>query len=226
VTRAAHAALAAARLSAALAALLVAATPARAAPSPEPLHVTVAATQGRLVVALELQAAFPPELERRLGNGLTNVVTVFAAVVPAGGGAPVALGGRVLEIIYDVWDERYVVTVRDARLPRPVRRAAADWPALRRLLADVTDLDLGPASALPEGRFHVEARVEVNPVSREMMQRTREYLAGPAAGSRPGGGTRSVLGVMAGYLLREPDAGDDAHLFRSRELTRGEAAAR
>lgn len=233
MTRAAAAALAAApapprraALAAAALALLAVAPAARAAPAPQPLRVTVAEAQGRLVVALDLASAFPPALERRFGNGLTNVVTVFAAVVPAGGAAPVALGGRVLEILYDVWDERYVVTIRDARLPRPVRRAAADWPDLQRLLAEVPDLDLGPASALPEGPFHVEARVEINPVSREMMQRTREYLAGPAAGPRPGGGTRSVLGVMAGYLLREPDAGDDAHLYRSRELARGEVVGR
>ncbi len=210
--------------AAALALLALAAAPALAAPAPEPLTTHVAVAQGRLLVALDLGSAFPPDLEHRLGNGLTNVVTVFAAVVPAGGGPPVALGGRVLEVLYDVWDERYVVTIRDARLPRPARRAAADWPALRRLLAEVADLDLGPASALPEGSFRVEARVEVNPVSRELMQRTREYLAGPA--SRPGGGTRSVLGVVAGYLLREPDAGEDAHLYRSRELARGEVQAR
>lgn len=228
MTRAAAAALAAARTALLAAAALapLAASPVLAAPGPEPLTASVAATQGRILVALDLTGAFPPDLERRFGNGLTNVVTVFAAVVPSGGGAPVALGGRVLEILYDVWEERYLVTIRDARLPRPVRRAAADWPSLLRLLAEVSDLDLGPASALPEGRFHVEARVEVNPVSREMMQRTREYLAGPAAGPRPGGGTRSVLGVMAGYLLREPDAGDDAHLYRSRELTRGEVTSR
>jgi hypothetical protein len=227
VTRAAPAARPAARPLALAAALALLAAPAAgAAPQPEPLRASLAVAQGRLLVALDLESAFPPALERQLGNGLTNVVTVFAAVVPAGGGAPAALGGRVLEILYDVWDERYVVTIRDARLPRPVRRAAPDWPSLRRLLAEVADLDLGPATALPEGRFRVEARVEVNPVSREMMQRTREYLAGPAAGSRPGGGTRSMLGVMAGYLLREPDAGDDAHLYRSRELTRGEVTAR
>jgi hypothetical protein len=207
-----------------LAALALHPGPAAAAPLPEPLTTRVAVAQGRLLVALDLESAFPPGLEHRLGNGLTNVVTVYAAVVPAGGGAPVALGGRVLEVLYDVWEERYLVTVRDARQPRPVRRAAADWPSLRRLLAEPADLDLGPASALPEGPFHVEARVEVNPVSRELMQRTREYLAGPA--SRPGGGTRSVLGVVAGYLLREPDAGEDAHLYRSRELARAEVQAR
>jgi len=215
-------------LQAALVALaaLASPAPARAAPPAEPLPVTLASARGRLVAGLDLRTAFPPALEQRFGNGLTNVVTIFAAVVPAEGGTPVALGGRMLEVLYDVWDERYLVTVRDARQPRPRPLAAADWEGLRRVLAEVSDLDLGPATLLPPGPFRVEARVEINPVSRELMQRTREFLAGPGAGARPGGGTRSVLGVMAGYLLREPDAGEDAHFFRSRPLARGEVPSR
>ena len=72
------------------------------------------------------------------------------------------------------------------------------------------------------GAFVVEARVEVNPVSREQLLRTREFIANPAAGSRAGGASRSVLGAMASFLLREPDAGSDVHVFRSRVLGRGD----
>jgi hypothetical protein len=211
--------------AAALAALLAAPGGAAAAP-PAPLPATVAAARGRLAVSVDLSAAFAPALERRLGNGLTNVVAVYVALVPEGDGEPVAVGGRLVEVLYDVWDEAYTLTVRDARLPRPVRRTAADFGALRRLLADGRDLDVGPAALLPAGPFHVEARVEINPVSRELMQRTRELLANPAAGTRPGAGTRSVLGAMAGYLLREPDAGDDVRLLRSRVLGRGDVVHR
>ncbi|HET9552694.1 MAG TPA: hypothetical protein VFP50_06980 [Anaeromyxobacteraceae bacterium] len=213
-------------LAAAALAALLAAPAGAAAATPDPLPATVASARGRIAVSLDLSAAFAPALERRLGNGLTNVVTVFVALVPEADGEPVAVTGRFVEVLYDVWDEAYAVTIRDARLSRPVRRTAGDFAALRRLLADGRDLDLGPAALLPAGPFHVEARVEINPVSRELMQRTRELLANPAAGTRPGAGTRSVLGAMAGYLLREPDAGDDVHLLRSRVLARGDVVTR
>lgn len=212
----------AARAAATVAVALLAARPAAAAPRAAVLAASVAASRDRLSATLDLAAAFPDETLRRLGNGLTNVVAVVVAVVPEEGGPPVALTGRVTEVLYDVWDEDYTVTVRDARLPRTVRRAGGDRAALRRLLSEARAIDLGPLAQLPPGRFRLEARVEVNPVSEELMARTRELLANPAVSGRPGAGTRSVLGAMAGYLLREPAPGDDVVFLRSRPFARAE----
>lgn len=208
--------------AAALAAALLAAPPARAAPRAVPLSASVAAARDRLSATLDLEPAFPDEALRRLGNGLTNVVAVVVVVVPEEGGPPAAVTGRIVEVLYDVWEEGYTVTVRDARLPRPARRTVADLAALRRLLADARGLDLGPLLQLPPGRFRLEARVELNPVSRELMERTRELLANPVASGRPGAGSRSVLGAMAGFLLRDPAPGDDVVLLRSRLFARAE----
>ena len=209
-------------VAAAVAALTLAA-PVRAA---MPLPVTLAARDGRLVASLEVAPAFAPGTERELGNGLTNVVAVYVAVLPAGGGPPALVYGRVVDILFDVWEEAYVVTVKDPRTPQGVRLMFPDFRALRLFLSDERDLDLGPVALLPPDGFVVEARVEVNPVSKEQLHRTREFIANPAAGSRPGGGSRSMLGAMASFLLREPDPGSDVHVFRSRPLDRGEVRPR
>jgi len=213
---------------AALAALtLAAALPAAGAPTASPLPVQLAARSGRLVATVDLSAAFPASLEREVGNGLTNVVAIYVAVVPAGGRHPVLLYGRVADIRYDVWEENYGITVKDPHVPQGVRLVLADFAALRRFLSDGRDLDLGPVTLVPDGAFVVEARVEVNPVSREQLQRTREFIANPAAGTRGGqGSSRSVLGAMASFLLREPDPGTDVYLLRSRPLGPGEVAKR
>jgi hypothetical protein len=148
------------------------------------------------------------------------------AIVPERGQRVAALYGRVVEILFDVWDETYAVTVKDPRAPDGVRLVLPDFAALRRFLSDGRALDVAPVHALPPGRFLLEARVEVNPVSKEQLQRTREFIANPAAGTRTSGGTRSVLGAMASFLLREPDPGSDVHLFRSRPFNPGEVASR
>ena len=212
-------------LAAALAALALAA-PARAARAASPLPVTLAARDGRLLATLDVAPAFAPATEHELGNGLTNVVAVYVAVLPAGGGPPALVYGRVVDILFDVWEEAYVVTVKDPRTPQGVRVVLPDFRALRAFLSEERDLDLGPVSLLPAGPFVVEARVELNPVSKEQLLRTREFIANPAAGSRPGGGSRSMLGAMASFLLREPDPGSDVHVFRSRPIDRGEVQAR
>lgn len=215
-----------ARTIGALAALGVALGAGPAAAAPSPLEAKLSGRNARLTATVNLAAAFPEALERQLGNGLTNVVALYVAVTPAGGRHPVLLYGRVIEILFDVWDETYAVTVKDPHVPQGVRLALPDFAALRRFLSDERELDLGPVALLPQGPFVVEARVEVNPVSKEQLQRTREYIANPSGGARGSGGSRSVLGAVASFLLREPDPGSDVHLFRSRAFRPGEVAAR
>ena len=211
-------------IAAALAALALAA-PSQAATTSH-LPVRLSAHDGRVLASVDLATAFAPSVERELGNGLTNVVAVYLAVLPSDGGGPALVYGRVMEILFDVWEEAYAVTVKDPRTPQGVRLVLPDFRALRTFLSEEKDLDLGPISLLPSGAFVVEARVEVNPVSKEQLHRTREFIANPAAGSRAGGGSRSVLGAMASFLLREPAPGSDVHLFRSRPLARREVVAR
>lgn len=214
------------RIAAAALAALAASLAAPAAAAPQPLPLQLAARAGRVVATVDLSAAFPPTLEREMGNGLTNVVAVYVTVIPAGGRHPAMLYGRVVEILFDVWEETYAVTVKDAHVPQGVRFVLADFKALRTFLSQEHDLDLGPVALLPADAFFVEARVEVNPVSKEQLQRTREFIANPAAGTRAQGGSRSVLGAMASFLLREPDPGTDVTLLRSGPLGPGEVKRR
>lgn len=180
---------------------------------------------GRLVARLDLHAAFPEELRRTFGNGLTNVVSLHVALLPEGGEEPVSLFVRVVEARYDVWEETYAVLVRDPQSPRGRRLVARSWEELRSLLSDAHDLDLAPLSALGGGSWRLRARVELNPVSRELLERTREYIANPPTGVRGGSPSRSVLGAMASYLLHGSEA-SEARLYRSRTFTAREVAAR
>jgi hypothetical protein len=215
-----------ARTLAALGALALALPAVTAGASPiAPLSVALAVKDGRLLATVNLEKAFPPAALRELGNGLTNVVAVYVSVAPAAGGPAALVFGRVIDILFDVWDEVYVVTVKDPRVPQGVRLVLRDGTALHAFLAEQRDLDLGPSALLPEGAFVVEARVEVNPVSKEQLRRTREFISNPAGGTRVGG-SRSVLGAMASFLLRDPEPGSDVHLFRSRAFAPAEVTPR
>lgn len=204
----------AASRSLAVAAALTA-TCALAAPA-DPLPVTLESRAGRVVAAVDLSRVLPADLPGRLGNGLRNVVAIYVAVVPLGGGEPAAAYPLVFEVLYDVWEETWSVTARDPRAPGGRRHVLKDAEALRALLSHVAGADLGPLASLPARRFTVDVRIDVNPVSPELLANTREYLAG-AASAR--GASRSVLGTMAGFLLRGPDDEGESLLFRSRPLS-------
>ncbi|HYD42955.1 MAG TPA: hypothetical protein VEB43_19135 [Anaeromyxobacter sp.] len=210
-------------LRAAILAAAVAAPPGRAAAPERSVAVRIAPVKARAVVSLGLGSLFDGSRERVFGNGLTNIVVVYTSVVPARGGAPLSAHGRIIEILYDVWEETYAVEVTDP--DHPTRRLVVPhFAALRAFLADQRNVDVGSFEALPDA-FRLEVRVEVNPVSKEQLQKTREYIAATAAGTRASG-SRSVLGAVASFLLREPDAGTDVHVFRSDVFTKSELVPR
>ncbi len=196
------------------------ATPALAT---DPVPANLTGRDGHAIAALDLGAALPADLATRLGNGLQNVLAIFVGVVPAGADEPTAGIARVLEILFDVWEETWTVTIRDAQSPGGRRTVVATAAELRRILAHGADADLGPAAQLP-ATFSLVVRIDVNPVSPELLARTREYLAGAAG--RPGGTSRSVLGAVAGFLLRQPDDEGEVLLLRSSPLSRDAAKAR
>ncbi len=187
-----------------------------AAPAPEPAFPgSLALKQGRLRASLDLSAAFPPELERDLHDGLTHVVALHVSLVPEAGGAPLAVWAREVEVLWDVWEERFGVTATDADHPRGRPHQFRDFAGLRGFLARANDLDLGPATPLGDGRWVVVARVELDPV-RDLLERTRELIRGQRAGQGPDGGAPSVLGAMASYLLGGAAGEGQARFFRSR----------
>lgn len=205
--------------------LLLAAGPAgREAPRlPPPVLATA---DGRLVATVELGSAFPSDLQKRLSNGLTNVIAIYVALVAERGGPPAALYGREIDVLYDVWEERYDVTIKDPGSPAGRSQVFPTFEALRAFLARAGGVELGPVEQLGAGRWVTHTRLELNPVSHELLERTREFIANPGAGGRGGTPSRSVLGAFASYLLRSADAGADVHELRSRPFTAREVAAR
>lgn len=208
----------------ALALLLAAGAAARDVPRPPPS--ALAAEEGRLIAVVELDSAFPSDLQKRLSNGLTNIIAIHVALVPELGGPPAALYGREIDVLYDVWEERYGVTVKDPASPAGRSQNFSTFEALRAFLARASGVELGPLDQLGTGRWVTQTRLELNPVSRELLERTREFIANPGAGGRGGSPSRSVLGAFASYLLRSADAGADVHQLRSPPFTAREVAHR
>jgi hypothetical protein len=196
--------------------------------APLSLPYTLEARGGRLRASLDVSAAFRPELARELGNGLTNVIAVHVGLVSEKGDEPVAVYGREIEVLYDVWEESYRVSEKDvdADRPRTRRLVFQDYPSLRDHLSHLRDVDLGPTRTIASGRWVIQVRIEVNPISQELLDRTREFIANPAAGAREGGSSRSFLGTMASYLLSNTDTGTAVSHFRSASFTAREVPER
>ncbi len=116
-------------------------------------------------------------------------------------------------------------------IPRPT--SGTGWPAQLRGALRVSRFELRIAAALVlaatlplvfalllADRVAAEnLALGLDPRVVQQLQRTREYIAAASGASRQSG-SRSVLGAVASFLLREPDAESDVHLFRSDPFTR------
>lgn len=176
-----------------LAALLVVGS-ARAVPAGG-LDVERRVERGLVVAEIRAPELMDSALRERIKSGLTNRLVIDVKLVPEGFGAPIFEVTRTIEIVYDLWDERYLVELRGGGPARTVHTASIDEVAA--LLGQPLRVELGSAAACEaKRRYRVDATLTVNPVSPQVLQRSREMLT-PTPGERGGSSSRSLFGSVA-----------------------------
>lgn len=171
-----------------------------------------------MVAELSIRTAFNASFQRRVAGGLESRVEINTQLVDPKGSI-VGRGGRSCKILYSLWDERVYVYVEDQgrRQPR-VQTFGKVEPALK-ACGDLQDLPvaLGAALTFPEG-YRLRVRVVLNPVSEELVERSRQFITNPRGGAR--GRPNAVLGAVAGLFSRQGGALGDTYDFVGRNLDR------
>jgi hypothetical protein len=186
---------------------LLAGRSARAADDVRYRHFTIAERGKSLVVSVSFAAVFDTEILANMDSGFATNVVVRAYVFADGDATlPASLALATLRVVYDLWDEQYLVQIDDGRGRRRfVERTLAD--ALRQ----VTTLELFPVAPLeqvPIGVVHfIGLIVEVNPVSPELLGEVRRWLAREADRPRDAGDS-SIFGSFVSIFVnpRIPEA--------------------
>lgn len=176
------------------------ARPARAEDGEPPARRLGMSIAGRsLLATFGYRDVFSRSIADKLTSGLPTRVVVQINLEREGSGVPVAYWVRTADIVYDLWEEVYVVTVEDEEGRRRARVATAEAAmdlagALRR--ANVANL-----GALPAGIYRLRVLVEVNPVSREMVENIRRWLTRPPAGRSGTAGQTNFFGSFVGIFV-------------------------
>ncbi len=164
---------------------LVVAAPAHAAPL---RACGIDRKGGHLAVSVGAQDLFGPADGERLRSGFTSRVNIRAEVYQVGQPAPVAQTWRRAEIVYDLWTERFRVTVENRQSPRQVQEVgtAAQAIALATTLVKVVVADLKQLQ--PGQRYRLDFRADLNPITREYVDEVRRWLAQPLGRGRSAAG--------------------------------------
>jgi len=163
-------------MKAALAAvMLILAAPAAAEELPV-RRLRLAEKANRLVISGSFTDVVDKDVLGQLSSGFATTILVRAYTYELAEGRTVAFAAATYRVLYDLWEEVYFVRVHDARGEREAR-----FGTLAEALKEATalrEMPVAPLSIVKVGRHHqLGLIVEVNPVSDELMQEVRRWLA-------------------------------------------------
>jgi uncharacterized protein DUF4390 len=159
-------------------------------------RIGLSATGRSLQVSVGLQDLFSQAARERLTSGFATRVLIRVQLLRHGDPEPLAVAFQRVEIVYDIWDEKFRV--------RATRGTGGD----RELTVPTADQAIFAATALvgfpveleaplrPGERYNLAFRGDLNPLSPELVGEVRRWLRQPAgAQRRPGtGGGDSFFG--------------------------------
>ncbi|MDD5307951.1 MAG: DUF4390 domain-containing protein [Deltaproteobacteria bacterium] len=192
----------------ALAALLVACLAPRPAAADDPPLRTlgIGVSDAGLRATFGFRDVFSPSIRDRLRSGLPTRIVLQISLEREGKGKPVAYFAQTSQIVYDLWEEAFYVAIEDERGRRRAR--AESLERALDLAGVLRRVKVASLAGLEPGNYRLRVLAEVNPVSAEMVENIRRWLARPeGAGSGSGQGNffGSFVGIFVDRNIGEAD---------------------
>ncbi len=154
---------------------------ARAAASPAPRTATFDwdVTRQELYVSLAFRDVVDDEIRRKLSRGLPTTIVFTGTLFRRNARAPVSTTVQTCKITWHVWDEAYRLEV--TRPDGTRTRWTTTLEGVLRRCAEVTRLLVATSKEVGLGiPVYLRARVEVNPLSPELLDKIKLWVNRPA----------------------------------------------
>lgn len=201
-----------------LVAALISGAPSSSGAKEHPLEASLVLQEDRVTATLDLVPAFSDAFRRRVAGGLESRVEILSELADRNGEV-VGQGRRTCRLLYSLWDEHIYVQVDDQGGETP---DVATFEALEdalRACARIEGLPVALAGALTlADGYRLRVRVVLNPVSEELVERSRQFISNPSGGAQ--GRSDTVLGAVAHLFSREGGALGDTTNFETEPLDR------
>lgn len=189
------------------AALLVVAVPARAEDDkPEVQRMRFIERGQNLTATGNIAKLFDQAAYEQLSSGFPSTIQIGTAVYPRGGSDPIAVGVELRTIVYDLWDEQYVIRIEGAGGKR-TRKVKYRAEALK-IITAIEDFPIAKLADIPyENVFYLRLTVQLNPVSKETLAEVRRWLSQGTGGGLDRGGVffGSFVSVFVNPKIADAD---------------------
>ncbi|HEX8794769.1 MAG TPA: hypothetical protein VF765_27670 [Polyangiaceae bacterium] len=157
-----------------------------------------------------------PALLKKMASGLPMVIAMRAYLFRQGDDRPVVLAARVCRVAYDLWDEVYRIRLSEQGHERDQAALAPD--GVLRICTEARDLPIVRRGDLTPGEpVFLGVLVDVNPVSQDMIEQIRRWIARPT-GSTGIGPTDALFGGFVQLFVRQIATSDKTLTFRTQDV--------
>jgi hypothetical protein len=173
--------------------------PALADDKPATRRVGLTEINHQLLVSFSFQDAFPPSIQKKLNSGLKTTVLVQLSLERQGSKSSHAYWARTVEIAYDLWEDKYLILREDDTGRR--RATASSKSRAVSMAAEIINAHLVNTKDIPSGVYRIRAKIETNPVSKEMLEKIRSWLVKSQNKSSQSAAPTNYFGSFVGALV-------------------------
>jgi len=159
-----------------------------------PFEVKVKEGKNALLASFKLNGIIDDELRERIGSGLTNRLVITIWLESVEGSRRGAEKLHVRQAVFDVWDENHILEIMDDQAVK--KKKIRDKNEVLADLVTFNDLNLAYPKPFKSGKYTIQADVNVNPPSKELIEKAKEYLSDPDGSRRLSAG-RTAFGSFA-----------------------------
>lgn len=162
-------------------------------------NIGIHASTNQLEATFSYQDAFNAEFRKKLRSGLPTRIVVQINLEKKGKSKPLNYWVQSTSIVYDLWEELFIVTVEDNRGRRRAKVKTVD--NAEKLAGALVRQKVAHIDREMNGTYRFRVLIETNPVSKEMVENIRRWLAKPPAGKSGSLTQTNFFGSFVGIFV-------------------------
>jgi len=170
----------------------------------------------QLFVDVSFRDIVDGEIRKKLSRGLPTTIVLTGTVHQIGAKDPVSTTAQTCKITWHVWEEVYLVET--SRPGGTTRSAAITVDGVIRRCAEARRLLIGTSEQVTVGAsVYVTAKVQVNPVSPEILNKIKRWVSRPAGTATAAPGD-ALFSTFTGLFLQRVGEAERELKFSTRAL--------
>jgi hypothetical protein len=129
-----------------------------------------------ILVSVDYTDIFDDKAKKKLSSGLPTTVLARLYLHADKKKKPINMRMRTCKVLYDVWEEHYIVTV-STEGSKKTKKVGSKIEAVK-LCGSLKKLPF-PVKDVPDGVYRFAAVVDLNPLSKEVLEAMRKWLKRP-----------------------------------------------